>query len=178
MPLAEEIKTLTRIAVTLEKIAGNLDKIAGDGITMRHDKPGPDGRDDDAISFIKANPSLTVENTEAGLAAVGIARGRKWVRQTKMQLGLPVGRRPVALKTEKPFNHRGLKMRKDDYHLCEYPDEKAMSAADVQKREAFAIEAIKQNRDADIVDLWSYIREHRQCGLHRPEEWINSHRPA
>jgi hypothetical protein len=174
MTITEEI--LTRIAVALEKIAG-------DGITMHRD-PAPDKstpaalaeREDEAIAFIKANPSLTVENAEAGLAAMGIKRGRMWVKQTKMQLGLPVGRLPVAIKTEKPLDHRGLKMRESD-SLDEYPDEGKLTAAEIQTREAFAIDVIKQNPRAKTEDIYSYFREHRLCGLHRWNDWIESHRP-
>jgi hypothetical protein len=168
MTTTEEIKALTRIAVALEKIAE-------DGITMHHEKPEPDGREDDATAFVKANPSLTVENTEAALAAMGVTRGRKWVKQKKMELGLPVGRKPIVIAAAKPFNHRGLKIRDRDY-IEDYPDEKALSSTDIQRLEAFAIEAIKQNPRAGAIDLWSYIREHRECGLHRSTEWIDSHR--
>jgi hypothetical protein len=162
------IKALTRIADALEKIAA-------DGITMHHEKPEPDGREDEAVAFIKTHPSLTVNTAQATLAAMGIARGWRWVKQAKIQLGLPVGRRPVALKTDKPVNHRGLKMRESDF-IADTVDESKITAAELQEREAFAIDAIKQNPDVDWAMLHSYILDHKKCGLYRLREWIDSHR--
>jgi hypothetical protein len=171
-----EEQVLGRIASALERLA-TVHEATEARVAARYVKAEPDGREAEAVEVIRSNPTLSGENVVALLGSKGIVRGKSWVRQTRITLGLPVGRRPFTAPVPKPVNHRGLKLRDADY-IDTKLDEKTLSAEDLQAREAFAIEAIKQNPRAPTRDIWFYINEHRKCGLHRSEAWINSHRPA
>ena len=167
---------LGRIASALERLATVL-RVMEAQVAARYSKAEPDGRETEAQEIVKSNPTLSGENVVALLGSMGIARGKSWVRQTRITLGFPVGPRPFVAPAPKPVNHRGLKLRSADY-IDKYPDESKLSAPEIQELEAFAIEVIRQNPKASARDLWGYIRDHQKCGLHRSEAWINSHRPA
>jgi hypothetical protein len=166
---------LGRIASALERLA-TVHEATEARVAARYAKVD-DGRETEAVEVVKSNPALSGENVVALLGSKGIVRGKSWVRQTRITLGLPVGRRPQVAAVPKPANHRGLKLRNADY-IDHALDESKLSAPEIQALEAFAIEAIRQNPKASTRDLWLYINEHRKCGLHRSEAWINSHRPA
>jgi hypothetical protein len=174
--IAGALEKLATVASALERLA-TVQEATEARVAARYAKTENDGREDEAQALVKANPTLSVENVVALLGSKGITRGKAWGRQTKIALGLPVGRRPQVAHVPKPANHRGLKLRSADY-IDKYPDESKLSAPEIQALEAFAIEVIWQNPKASTRDLWGYIRDHRNCGLHRPEVWINSHRPA
>jgi hypothetical protein len=46
-----------------------------------------DGKDPEAIAFIKANPALTSRDIVAKLAELGIKRGRTWVQDRRTDAG-------------------------------------------------------------------------------------------
>jgi hypothetical protein len=167
---------LGRIASALERLA-TVHEATEARVAARYAKSENDGREGEAQALVKSNPTLSVENVVALLGSKGITRGKAWARLTKITLGLPIGRRPQVAAVPKPANHRGLKLRSADF-IDKYPDESKLSAPEIQALEGFAIEAIRQNPKASALDLWGYIHDHRQCGLHRTQEWINSHRPT
>jgi hypothetical protein len=165
------IEVLNRIADALEQAAEAQQRLAGAG-TAERTPPKDDGREAEATEMLKANSTLSGDHIVAMLKARGIIRNRQWVLAQRYALGLPVGRQKGTDKLAQ-VNHRGLKVRARDYREF---DLGAVPASEIPEREAFAIEAIRQNPEASTAELCFYIREHRGCGLALDFEWIDSHR--
>jgi hypothetical protein len=133
-----------------------------------------DGREAEAVELLKTNSTLSSDRVVGILKTKGIIRNRPWVLAQRTALGLPVGRQQHG--KGGGTNHRGLKMKEADYHADGFPDESAMAPDEIKTREAFAIDAIRQNPNAEWAALYIYMREHVKCGLDRTQEWIESHR--
>lgn len=162
------IEAFNRIAAAMEDIAD-----AQKTIAARYTDPKPDGKEDEAIAFIKDNPSMTVENTVAGLAAKGIVRGRLWVKTKRLELGLSLGRR-----TESPKQPKAPKKPKNSNArpwVVPRVDESTLSAAEIQALEAKAIEIIKGVLGGLEMH---YLRANilNTVGIDRSPEWIDAQR--
>jgi hypothetical protein len=53
-----------------------------------------DGKEAEAVEFIRTNPELSADRAAAYLAAKSMRRTKQWVLETRVGLGLPIGRKP------------------------------------------------------------------------------------
>src|ERR1700723_2168171 len=95
---------LGRIASALERLA-TVHEATEARLAARYAKAEPDGRETEAQEIVKSNPTLSGENVVALPGSKGIVRAKSWVRQTRITLGLPVGRRPFIAPVPKPTDH-------------------------------------------------------------------------
>ena len=90
-------QAITRHAAAIEQGAAVLlrDVVLREAVEARiASKTRPDdGKEDEAIAFVKNHPDMSVVNTVAALTAKGMTRTRQWVLEQRFALGLPVGRR-------------------------------------------------------------------------------------